>query len=86
MGDEGVFGVGELADRFYQRDVCVFEAAGELPGGFVVGFKVRSEGDVVGVANVEDLGMLKGVGNGRRRAYYDIGDIGVEEPGVLEVC
>ena len=86
MGDEGVFGVGELSDRFYKGNVGVFEAAGELPGGFVIGFGMRSEGDVVGVANVEDLGMLKGVGSGRSRAYYDVGDIGVEEPGVLEVC
>lgn len=52
------------------------------------------EGDVVGAAEVEDLlegirlgggNMGEGGGEGERRAYYDIWDVGVEEPGMLEV-
>lgn len=47
------------------------------------------EGGVVGAAEVEDLGggvrgggVEGGLGRG---AYDDVGDVGVEEPGVFEV-
>lgn len=55
VGEGRVFGVGELPDGFDEGDVRVFEAGGEVPGAFVVGFRVGFEGGVVGAAEVEDL-------------------------------
>lgn len=88
-GDGGVDGVGELADRFDEGEVGVFEEGGQVPGGFVVAVRVGFEGGLVGAAEVEDLGGgVRGGGRGGRvggRAYDDVGDVGVEEPGVFEV-